>query len=511
MYTHTIAIAKCLLTEGRIADVDQMISPLVMSAEKQTGTEQADTAEVLFLKCLLAQARLFGGAAPAEVLQLFAHETDLHAAGNKKVFESAIASLSIGMALVMPDEETQNLPRALHLFRSAEDVLLRINRSDYLHWAYLGEATALLFLGEQTEADARLNKAATCLQAIRDRVATQWLACLQNGTTDQLPALRKCLAALDLHAPSDTAHAQQVFISDVMQDLMLDCRLAAEGTAPILIQGEPGAGKETAARLIHALQAAPNDVFIHVDCAGPADTWEAAASCLCAPDAAADYNITLFLNHIEKLSKQQQTALIDYFTCIDEQATRGINRVRLISASSTQLDALVQAGQFDAALYHRLKICLIEIPPLRMRKQDIPILALHFSKTLKPAGVSRVAITENALSALLTYDWPGNIRQLKNEIERILVHICIDPLPTIDTHSLSRAIKHKKNPRWIADEVTQETEYPLEEILHNTERTIIERVLEKYQGQVSSAAQALGLTRQGLYKKLKRLGIRLTK
>ncbi len=507
MYTHTIAIAKCLMTEGRIADVDQMISPLVAAAP-EGGTRSA---EGLFLKCLLAQARLFGGASPAAVLQLFDNETALQAADQTRTFESAVASLSIGMALVMPEEDTQDLPRALHLFRSAEAMLVQVNRSDYLHWAYLGEATALLFLGEQTEATARLNKAATCLEVLTDRIATQWLACLQNASPATMPALRACLAAVDLQQ-TDAKKEQSpagVFISGVMQDLMLDCRLAAEGTAPILIQGEPGAGKETAARLIHALQAGPGDVFIHIDCAGPADSWDAVEACLCTPGHAA--KTTLFLNHIESLSPHKQKTLIDYFKCIDEQTAKNVTPVRLISATSAGLADLVQAGDFDAALYHRLKICIIDIPPLRMRKQDIPVLALHFSRTLKPAGVSRVAITENALAALLKYDWPGNIRQLKNEIERILVHICIDPLPTIDTRSLSKAIKPKKSQRWIADEITSATGYPLEEILHNTERSIIERVLDECQGQVSSAARTLGLTRQGLYKKLKRLGIRLTK
>ncbi len=509
MYTHTIAIAKCLMTEGRIADVDQMISPLVAAV----SGDKKRTSEALFLKCLLAQARLFGGASPAAVLELFADEADLQTTDTTKAFESAIASLSIGMALVMPDEATQDLPRALHLFRNAEDVLLEINRSDYLHWAYLGEATALLFLGEQTEAEARIDRAAACLEAVTDTIATKWLQCLNDRSPDSLPAIHACLASLEsMHAahrpvPDD----QHVFISGVMQDLMLDCRLAAEGTAPILIQGEPGAGKETTARLIHALQAKPGDVFLHIDCASPADSWEAVDACLCAPQPDPAVNTTLFLNHIERLSLQQQKTLINYFRCMDERTSDGTSTVRIISASSTKLESLVQSGDFDAALFLRLKICMIEIPPLRMRKQDIPVLALHFSKTLKPAGVSRVAITEKALTALLTYDWPGNIRQLKNEIERILVHISIDPLPTIDVRSLSKAIKHKKNQRWLTKDMGNEAEYPLEEILHDTERTIIERVLEKYQGQVSSAARALGLTRQGLYKKLKRLGINLTK
>ena len=509
MYTHTIAIAKCLMTEGRVADVDQMISPLVAAV----SGDKKSSSETLFLKCLLAQARLFGGASPAAVLALFSDEADLQTTDTTKAFESAIASLSIGMALVMPDEETQDLPRALHLFRSAEDVLLQVNRSDYLHWAYLGEATALLYLGEHTEAEARMVRAATCLEAISDRIASQWLACLRNRSQDGMPAIHSCLSSLEEHdtAASEKLEHQRVFVSSVMQDLMLDCRLAAEGTAPILIQGEPGAGKETTARLIHALQAKPGDVFLHVDCASPADSWEAVDACLCAPQPDPAVNTTLFLNHIERLSPQQQKTLINYFRCMDERASNGTNTVRIISASASELESLVQSGDFDATLFLRLKICMIEIPPLRMRKQDIPVLALHFSRTLKPAGVSRVAITEKALTALLTYDWPGNIRQLKNEIERILVHISIDPLPTIDARSLSKAIKPKKSQRWHTPDVGQDAEYPLEEILHDTERTIIERVLEKYQGQVSSAARALGLTRQGLYKKLKRLGIRLTK
>ena len=505
MYTHTIAIARCLLTEGRLSDVDRMISPLL----PDYGHTSSSSDEELFLRCLLAQARLFSGTTPEAVLEIFSTETDAGITESAKHLESAIASMCIGLALVQPSPQ-QDLPRALHLLHLTQDTIKSLGRSDFLHWTYIGQAMALYSLHEYKEASTRLEKAATYLFVLKDHVALHWVECLSKAFKSRSPIPFTRLSQIEESGTNNNVRAplsDQVYVSEQMHGLLQDCQLAAEGTAPILLLGERGSGKETAARLIHALQSQDKGTFEVVDCAAVTADWNA-TQYFDNDQVPALRQKTLFLNHIEHLPEPQQLSLLAYLKNFSAINRLGSMPLRIISASSAELAKCVSQGKFNLDLYHRLKISTLEIPPLRMRKHDIPILALHFSRALRPAGVSHVAITEHAFAAFLRYDWPGNIRQLKNEIERILVHIGMDPLPTIDLQNLSKAIRQKRKPLANLAEQDVSAEYPLEEILTDTERTVIERVLSKYHGQVSSAASALGLTRQGLYKKLNRLGIR---
>ena len=503
MYTHTIAIARCLLSEGRLADVDRMISPLVPATKASSSDEE------LLLRCMLAQARLFSGTSPDQVLDLFAAESDAKATEPVKHMESALATLSVGLALVLPNAATQNLPRALHLFQITQKSLQALQRSDYLHWAHLGQAMALYGIHEHGEANVQLEKAAAYLQVVKDEIATHWLDYLSTVCAARQEIDSKHLVTTREQEKNgqQTDVVQHVYISEPTHKLIEKCQLIAKRTTPVLLLGEPGSGKETTAQLIHELQFGNQGHFEVIDCAAVTtldnDSLDLDAYPLHKASAT-----TLFLNHIEHLSKPQQAALLDFIKNLDGITSQGRAFIRIISASSAKLSKLVSTGQFAADLYHRLKICTLEIPPLRMRKQDIPVLALHFARTLRPDGVAHVAITENVLSAFLNYDWPGNIRQLKNEIERILVHIGLEPWPTIDFNCLSGPIRKKREQISSFMPEHDVLEYPLEDIMTDTERTVIERALGKYKGQVSSAAKALGLTRQGPYKKLKRLGIR---
>ncbi len=498
MYTHTIAIARCLLSEGRLGDVDRMISPLLPAMQEASSTD-----EELLLRCMLAQARLFNGTPSEEVLALFAAESDAKATEPVKHFESALATLSVGLALALPSGESRDLHRALHLFQITQKSLQSLQRSDYLHWAHLGQAVVLYDLREFREAGLHLEEAAAYLKVIKDEIADRWLVYLRTVFSTRQPIEHQNLVSNEQQqrVAAQEEGDQHVYISEPTHKLLDKCQLIAKRKTPVLLLGEPGSGKETTARLIHELQFGQNGSFEFIDCAAVTDIESSDEGLNSILQANAD---TIFFNHVEHLSKEHQVLLFSFIKGLDEQKPG----TRIISASTAKLSKLVSTGKFDADLYHRLKICTLEIPPLRMRKQDIPVLTLHFARTLRPEGVAHVAITENALSAFLSYDWPGNIRQLKNEIERILVHIGVEPWPTIDFKSLSQAIR-KKRQQTMAFVPEQDTlEYPLEEILSDTERTVIERALGKYKGQVSSAAKALGLTRQGLYKKLKRLGIR---
>lgn len=484
-----------------------MISPLLPeSGQLESGHTASAMDETLLLRCILAQARLFSGSSAEAVLALFDAELDDALEAPARRLERAIAGLSIGLALTLPNKDTQDLPRALHLFQNAQHTLEKLRRGDYLHWAYLGQALAFFCLAEHGEASAKLKSSDELVSAVQDQIAQYWFHTLSVALETKQPVPFHKLFFLDTTTlQANSVASAHVFASEPMRRLIDECRLAANGTAPILIAGERGAGKETVARVIHESQRRNIGPFEIVDCASVTDSWDAAAYLKHASQG--EQPKTLFLDHVEHLGPSQQKALLSYLV-EQESCSPDDQCLRIISASSADLSDRVQKHTFNADLYHRLKICTLVLPPLRMRKQEIPVLAMHFSATLKPKGVSRVAITERALSALVEYDWPGNIRQLKNEIERVLANVGFEPLPTIDLQSLSKAIRKKRKSPAVLPEFAEGPEYPLEDILSNTERSVIERVMEKYQGQVSSAAQALGLTRQGLYKKLKRLGIK---
>ena len=150
---------------------------------------------------------------------------------------------------------------------------------------------------------------------------------------------------------------------------------------------------------------------------------------------------------------------------------------------------------------------------LRERRPDIPLLARHFLNELRPPGSSLVSITEPALEALLRYNWPGNVRQLRNEIERALVHVRSEPAPTVDLEILHNSIiegarqNRSPQPPQDAPDAILEPDQTLSDVLARTETSVIEHVLKACDGQVTASAEVLGLTRQGLYKKMKRLDI----
>jgi DNA-binding NtrC family response regulator len=150
---------------------------------------------------------------------------------------------------------------------------------------------------------------------------------------------------------------------------------------------------------------------------------------------------------------------------------------------------------------------------LRERRADIPLLARHFLDRLHPDDSALVSITQPAMEALLRYNWPGNVRQLHNEIERALVHVQSEPAPTITLDMLLDTIVDTARQHTTAhtsreaSDAILEPDQTLNDVLSRTEKAVIERVLRACDGQVTASADVLGLSRQGLYKKMKRLDI----
>mgnify|MGYP006271532809 CR=1 FL=1 len=329
--------------------------------------------------------------------------------------------------------------------------------------------------------------------------------------------------------------------SPAMQAVVRQIDRIRTSHSPVLITGARGTGKEQVAEAVHRTSTRADGPLVHVRCAsmqrdplarrlfGHANA--AAQTTGAVHDAAGG---TLVLHDVGDLSERVQAALV---RLLDTGAVVPVGAntpqradVRVLALTTADLSDAVQRGAFREDLYHHLNVIRLRVPPLRERREDIPLLARAFLNTLRPAGTPLASITDRALDALLRYDWPGNLRQLRNEIERALVFVGNEPAPTIDVHTLSDAVLDAASPEPLPPptaanrDATPRSDAPavpsgfdldaildadvtLRDVLARAETAIIERALRECGGQVTATADLLGLSRQGLYKKMKRLSI----
>ncbi|PKN78397.1 MAG: response regulator [Candidatus Cloacimonetes bacterium HGW-Cloacimonetes-1] len=299
----------------------------------------------------------------------------------------------------------------------------------------------------------------------------------------------------------DSPQLQKVY-SDIIRAAQFDC--------PVLITGETGVGKELAAHAIHRLSKLRDKNIVNINCSAiPKDLFEAElfgyeqGAFTGAQTAHKGYfefanNSTVFLDEISELPVEAQVKLLRVIAEGEIQKIGGrVQKVyiRLISATNTGLDAMITAGKFREDLYYRLSTIIIDIPPLRQRRDDIIPLATHFiidfcnRNKLQPKS-----LTPQALAWLLEQEWKGNVRELRNVIERALVFSHNDHLTVAD---------FMHDPSY-----TQDTDLSLRNALQNFEKTYIENHLIANEMSVSRTAEVLNIDKSNLSKKLKALGIR---
>jgi len=313
--------------------------------------------------------------------------------------------------------------------------------------------------------------------------------------------------------------------SPAMADLARHIRRIHMSHSPVLISGESGTGKTLVGRAVHETSERSDGPFRHVRCANmQQDPVEERLFGRIGPDGTltpgafhASSGGTLLLEDIGTLPAPIQSALVrvlDSHEIVPQGATDAHPMdVRVLATAGPDLASKMEDGTFRYDLYHRLNVIPVRVPPLRERRADIPLLVRHFLSTLGPRDLPAASITSRALEALLQYDWPGNVRQLRNEIERALTFVQSEPAPTIDVDLLSDSIfetddAHESAPVASGDlEAIFQPDRSLDDLLAQTERRVIEHVLNDHNGNVTASADVLGLTRQGLYKKMKRLGI----
>jgi len=294
---------------------------------------------------------------------------------------------------------------------------------------------------------------------------------------------------------------------------------AAGGMATVLLHGETGTGKEMFARAIHRLSARSAQRFVAVNCAAIPDTlleselfghvrgaFTGANSSKAGLFEVARSG-TLFLDEVGETSASLQAKLL---RAIQEREIRPVGGssdrkvdVRILAASNRDLRVEAAKGHFREDLYYRLAVFPITIPALRKRGDDVIPLARHFLRKFAPRreGVASCELSLAAAELLSTYPWPGNVRELENEMQRAITLAGREPL--ITPEFLSEAVRSVATPL-DRDEHVGRT---LREIVEQVEAQVIRRTIANNGGRKARSARELGITREGLYKKMKRLGM----
>jgi transcriptional regulator with GAF, ATPase, and Fis domain len=329
------------------------------------------------------------------------------------------------------------------------------------------------------------------------------------GATAAGPALSGVLARRAADLTSRTADL--IGVSRPIADVRLAVERAAAAPFAVLVEGESGCGKELVARLLHKLGPRRDRPFCTLNCAAlpeelveselfgharGAFTGAAGERRGVFEDA---HTGTLFLDEVGELSPRAQAKLLraiqeGEIRRVGENVCRRVD-VRLVTATNRDLRAEASAGRFRADLLYRLDVIRIALPPLRDRRDDIPVLAEHYWREATMRVGSRAVLGAGTISALTQYDWPGNIRELQNVLAALAVRCGkrgVVPPAALPSH-------------FGVDSMG--ASFRLDEARNQFERSFGRAALVRTGGRRSRAAEQLGVSRQGLAKLMSRLGI----
>lgn len=308
--------------------------------------------------------------------------------------------------------------------------------------------------------------------------------------------------------------------SGIMEELKRGIRRVAPTNSWILITGENGTGKELVARNIHLYSNRSSKPFIAVNCAAiPEELIEselfghekgAFTSAVSSKKGKFDMadGGTIFLDEIGDMSLKTQAKILRILEEESFERVGGTKKitvdVRVVAATNKNLGEEIAKGNFREDLYYRLNVIPFHVPPLRERVEDIPLFAEYFLREFsREAAKDLLAMTDEARGLLLNYDWPGNVRELRNLMERLVIMTSSGVITPDDVPAYIKGEGHARAKKSVFERET------LREARSDFEREFILKKLAEFNGNIAKTAEAIGIERSHLYRKIKSYGIEI--
>jgi two-component system nitrogen regulation response regulator NtrX len=345
------------------------------------------------------------------------------------------------------------------------------------------------------------------------------LLCMRRAL--EAAALARENAELRLRAgPETTLTGTSAGINAVRQQIE---KVAPTGSR-VMIQGPAGSGKEVAARMIHARSRRAGGSFVVLNCAtlAPARFEEELFGVEAGSDPAAHprragvleraHGGTLLLDEVSDMPLETQGKMVRVLQDQSFERLGGSARVkvdvRVLSATNRDLQAEIAAGRFREDLYYRLSVVPLKLPALKDRREDIPALAeLLLTRSAETSGMPRRELSTDAVAALQAYDWPGNVRQLRNLMDWLLIMAPGGPGDAVRADMLPPEIGAGAPALLSVDPMADIMSLPLREARDLFETQYLQAQLVRFGGNISRTAQFVGMERSALHRKLKQLGV----
>ncbi len=308
--------------------------------------------------------------------------------------------------------------------------------------------------------------------------------------------------------------------SGIMQEVFKSVEKVVDSNVTVLIHGESGTGKELIARAIHYhSKTRSNKPFVAVNCTALPESLleselfghERGAFTGAVGRRVGKFeqanNGTIFLDEVGLMSPATQAKVLRVLQEREFERVGGTELikvdVRVISATNRDLEEAMKKGEFREDLYYRISVFPIKLPPLRERKEDIPLLAAHFLKKYNEQENKQIeGISPEALELLMAYNWPGNVRELENAIERAVVLATVDEIGAKELPQAVRSLGEKK---------LYESDNTLSGWIEKLEEEALRQALLENEGNISKTAKKLGIGRATIYRKAKKYGLPMVK